>query len=166
MFGLTHADDRERVVDYVESLRAAPDLPPLEYRIRLPALGVRYLRSTTTSFEPAAGGAHRIVGAVQDVTDQRIASRDIAAHVAVATTVSEWECFDRGAVRMLRGLGEAREYSLGVFWVPYDGALVARAMWHQPGLNVPSSRPGRSRSGSKRARACRGGRGVRCSQRA
>jgi DNA-binding CsgD family transcriptional regulator len=136
VFGLTHDDDRERVVGYVESLREVPDLPPLEYRIRLPALGVRYLRSTTTSFELGAGGAHRIIGAVQDVTDQRIAGRDIAAHVAVATAVSEWECFDHSAVRMLGEIGEACEYSLGVFWVPCGDALVARAMWNQPELNV------------------------------
>jgi PAS domain-containing protein len=68
----TRPDDRERLVKYVDASVLAPRPPPIEFRIRLPAGDVRYLRSTITNIDPGPGGASRIVGMVQDVTDRRM----------------------------------------------------------------------------------------------
>src|ERR1700733_10928545 len=131
-----HPLDRERVAKYVELARANPDPPSLDYRILQAGRGVRYLRSTMTTIEAGPGGATRIVGAVQDVTDQRGAGRELAVHPAVATALSEWDGLRDGARQLLRAVAEACEFVLGVLWTPNADALVAQAIWSKPGLAV------------------------------
>ena len=132
----THPQDRERVARYVEMTRDVSDPPPIEYRIQQPGGGVRYLRSTIVRIEAGARGATRIVGAVQDVTDQRMTSREIAAHVAVAGALSDWNGFDDGAVQLLRALGKACQCVVGALWVPSRDLLLARALWSDPDLEI------------------------------
>jgi DNA-binding CsgD family transcriptional regulator len=131
-----HPLDRDRMARYLDMSRTVRDLPPIEYRILLEGHGIRYLRTTITQIEINDRGATRIVGVVQDITDERMAAQEIAAHVAVSSTLSEWEDFDSSADRLLRTLGEACEFALGVLWTPQDDALVPRARWTKPGLAV------------------------------
>lgn len=132
----THPHDRQRVQDRLRTVPGGMDPPPFEYRIRHRRLGLRFLRSTVTSFERGAEGAGRIVGVVQDVTDQRIANREVAAHIGLISVLSEWDRVETSAQQLLRALGEACECALGVLWVPHGNALAARAVWSAPGLRA------------------------------
>ena len=130
----THPDDRERVAKYVELSLMVPRPPPIEYRIRQPAGDVRYLRSTITNIDTGPEGARQIVGMVQDVSDQRIASRELAAHVAVSAALTDWANFQDGAIHLLNDLGTACEFAVGALWLPHGDLLAAELMWSQSGL--------------------------------
>jgi PAS domain S-box-containing protein len=131
-----HPLDRERAEKYIELARTIPDAPSLDFRVVQAGRGIRYLRSTVTTIEAGRGGATRIVGTVQDVTDQRGAGRELVVHPAVTTALSEWGGFRDGAMRLLRAVGEACEFVLGVLWTPNADALVAQAIWSRPGLAI------------------------------
>ena len=115
----THPDDRERVAKYVELSVLVPRPPPIEYRIRQPAGDVRYLRPTITNIDTGPEGARQMVGMVQDVSDQRIASRELAAHVAVSAALIDWASFQDGAIHLLNDLGTACEFAVGALWLPH-----------------------------------------------
>jgi two-component system cell cycle sensor histidine kinase/response regulator CckA len=130
VYAQTHPDDRERVVAQVEALRARGRLRPLDYRIVRPDRSVRHLRATLAVTEERGGEPFRLVGSVQDLTSRLWAEREIAAHVAVAEALAEWESLESGAERLLAYLAEAMGFVAGVFWVPRGDALVARVVWH------------------------------------
>jgi PAS domain S-box-containing protein len=113
----THPDDRDRVARYFELRPRVHAPPPIEFRIQRPAGDVRYLRSTVTKIDPSPRAARQIIGVVQDVTGQRIASRELAAHAAVSAALIDWDCFDEGARRLLHDLGVACEFTLGALWL-------------------------------------------------
>jgi DNA-binding NarL/FixJ family response regulator/PAS domain-containing protein len=130
----THPDDRERVAKYFELSVLVPRPPPIEYRIRHPAGDVRYLRSTITNIDTGPEGARQIVGMVQDVSDQRIASRELAAHVAVSAALIDWDGFQDGAIHLLNDLGTACEFTVGALWLPHGDLLAAELMWSESAL--------------------------------
>ncbi len=130
----THPDDRERVAKYVELSALVLHPPPIEYRVRQPAGDVRYLRSTITNIDAAAEAPGQIVGMVQDVSDQRIATRELAAHVAVSTALIDWDSFQDGATHLLHDLGTACEFAVGALWLPHGDLLAAELLWSKPGL--------------------------------
>jgi PAS domain S-box-containing protein len=131
----THSDDRERLAKFVELTAPLASRPPtIEYRIERPGGEVRYVRSTVTSIDPGSRGARHIIGMVQDVTDQRIASRELAAHIAVSAALIDWYTFEDGAMRLLNDLGTACELMVGALWLPHDDVLTAELMWSDPTL--------------------------------
>ena len=134
MLERTHPDDRERVAKYVELSVLVPRPPPIEYRIRQPAGDVRYLRSTITNIDTGPEGARQIVGMVQDVSDQRLASRELAAHVAVSTALIDWDSFQDGAIHLLNDLGTACEFAVGALWLPHGDLLAAELLWSESAL--------------------------------
>jgi DNA-binding CsgD family transcriptional regulator/PAS domain-containing protein len=138
VLGRTHPDDRERVAKYLELSVLVPHPPPLEYRIRQPAGDVRYLRSTITNIDTGPEDARQIVGMVQDVSDQRIASRALAAHVAVSAALIDWESFQDGASHLLNDLGTACEFAVGALWLPHGDLLAAELLWSESGLEQVS----------------------------
>lgn len=155
----THPDDRERVARYVEMTRQDPRPPPIEYRIMLPGRTVRYLRSTITTTESDARGATRIVGTVQDVTEQHLAGREIAAHAAVSGALVDWESLANSCKRLLSELAEAIEAVFGALWVPEGDVLVPHESWAIPHFRARASlslRPLRSHSAYRGASGCRG----------
>jgi PAS domain S-box-containing protein len=126
----THPDDRDRVVRYVEQLRDEGRLPPLQYRILWPDGTVRHLRSTVAPLDETARWSRMIIGAVQDVTDQCRADREIAAHLAVAETLtSDWHSLEQCGTHLLRGLALAMDCVAGALWVPRRDVLVASVFW-------------------------------------
>jgi DNA-binding CsgD family transcriptional regulator/PAS domain-containing protein len=129
-----HPDDRERVAKYFELSVLVPRPPPIEYRIRHPTGDVRYLRSTITNIDTGPEGARQIVGMVQDVSDQRIASRELAAHVAVSAALIDWDSFQDGAIHLLNDLGTACEFAVGALWLPHGDLLAAELMWSESAL--------------------------------
>ncbi|MGH2944039.1 MAG: PAS domain-containing protein, partial [Solirubrobacteraceae bacterium] len=124
-----HPDDRAPLRRALVLLRASGGLQPLAYRVALPDGALRYVRATLAVAAWRDGQAHRIVGWVQDVTEQHLAEREIAAHCAVTEALDGWTSLDTGARRLLASLGEAMDAEAGVFWVPLAGVLVAPVVW-------------------------------------
>jgi DNA-binding NarL/FixJ family response regulator len=77
-----------------------------------------------------------MIGSVFDITDERRAEREIAAHVAVAHALAEWESLDQGAELLLRNLADAIGFEVGVLWLPADDVLVPRVLWHSAAVDV------------------------------
>jgi PAS domain S-box-containing protein len=125
---MTHPDDRERQAREVERVRRGATDQRFGYRIVRTDGSTRYLRSTLAEIDPD-GKRHKILGTVQDVTDQRRSEREIAAHVAVSESIVEWESFDQGVENLLRKLGEALDCVAGVLWVPDGEELVPPVLW-------------------------------------
>jgi DNA-binding CsgD family transcriptional regulator/PAS domain-containing protein len=132
----THPDDQERVARYFELRPLVLGAPPIEFRIQRPSGDIRYLRSTVTKIDPGPRGARRIVGVIQDVTDQRIATRRLAAHIAVSAALTDWGCFEDGAMGLLHDLGAACEFMIGALWLPRGDVLAAELMWSDPTLEI------------------------------
>jgi DNA-binding CsgD family transcriptional regulator len=59
--------------------------------------------------------------------DLQRADREIAAHLAVATALSEWDSLEAGGTRLLRELAAALDFAVGVLWLPRSDVL-------EPGL--------------------------------
>ena len=97
---------------------------------------MRHLPATLTVTDWRDGEPHRVVGWVQDVTEQRRAEREIAAHYAVAEALTGRESLDQGAADLLANLAAAMDFSAGVLWVPRGDVLRARVVWHAPALDV------------------------------
>jgi DNA-binding CsgD family transcriptional regulator/PAS domain-containing protein len=131
----TYPEDREQTARFVELIALSSRPPPIEYRIQRLGGEVRYIRSTITNIDPGSRGARHIVGMVQDVTDQRIASRELAAHIAVSAALIDWSTFEDGAMRLLNDLGTACEVMVGALWLPHDDVLSAELMWSDPTLH-------------------------------
>lgn len=132
----THREDRASVAVHLASLGTSANPPPIEYRIVQEGRATRRLRSTVMSVEQLAGGATSVVGAVQDVTDEVGADRKIAAHIAVADALAEWESLERGGMRLAGDLAMALDFATAALWVPAEDELVARVVWpaQEPGL--------------------------------
>jgi PAS domain S-box-containing protein len=127
---MTHPDDRERQAREVERVRRGATYQRFDYRIVRTDGSTRYLRSTLAEIDEE-GKRLKVLGTVQDVTDQRRTEREIAAHVAVSEAIVEWESFDQGVENLLRKLAEAVDCVAGVFWVPDGEELVARVFWRR-----------------------------------
>ena len=128
VFERAHPYDRERVEREVEFKRAGR-LQPLEYRIVRPDGVVRHLRSSEVIVEQVEGRPRRIVGSVQDITDWHRAERTIAAHLAVAEALADWQTLEQGATGLLRSLAAALDCVAGVMWLPEGAVLVAHVIW-------------------------------------
>ncbi len=127
---MTHPDDRERQTREVERVRRGPPYQRFDYRIVRADGSTRHLRSTLAEIDQQ-GKPRRILGTVQDLTDQRRTESEIAAHVAVSEAIVEWESFDQGVENLLRKLAEALDCVVGVLWVPDGEELVARVFWRK-----------------------------------
>jgi PAS domain S-box-containing protein len=124
----SHPDDRERVRKVADLLRAG-QYPELRYRYVWPDRTVRYLKATVVSVAEPSGGSRRIIGAVQDVTEEHRTERELAAHFAVSDALSNWEAGAPGARGLLRNIAEALEFEFGVMWVPRGDVLVPWVLW-------------------------------------
>jgi PAS domain S-box-containing protein len=131
-----HPDDRERVRRVVEEAARTGHIGPLDYRILNHDGTARYLQSRLVRVEEAEGAGARLVGSVQDVTEQRRVAQEIAAHIAVSEALAAWESFEWGAQELLRRLGEAMEFGVGVLWLPDADTLVARVFWHAGSVDI------------------------------
>lgn len=125
-----HPDDREIVDRSIERFQSSGEITQtLEYRFIRPDGALRHFRSTTAVVN-GADGRRRIIGPIQDVTDQRRAEREIAAHVAVSEVLANWESLEQGAMGLLERLGTAMDFEAGVLWLPEDRVLTPRFVWH------------------------------------
>lgn len=138
----THRDDRERVQAMLESVVEDPESVPdegitAEYRALRPDGSVRDVRFRGRVDRDEDGRPVRWVGSGQDVTDQRLSERELQAHYAVSQALRDWESFEEGVVGLLRRLGTALEFPLGIMWIlDKDGSLRPRASWIEPDLDA------------------------------
>jgi PAS domain S-box-containing protein len=137
VFSFVHPDDRDRVERYVELIATEDDPRQVEYRIVLPDLGVRHVRSTIGLIVEPGGGQRQLFGTVQDITAERRTEREIAAHIAASDALNGWESLAQTAADLLKGLAQAMEFQVGILWLPLDETLVARAVWRSASLVAP-----------------------------
>jgi PAS domain S-box-containing protein len=134
-----HPEDRRRLVAVISTLRAdrvTADPITVEYRAVWPSGAIREMRALGR-VEREDGAPVRVVGFVQDVTDQRLTERELRAHYGVSQALREWESFEEGAVALLRRIGTALDYAMGSLWLwsAEDAALACRAFWHAPDVD-------------------------------
>ena len=136
-----HPDDRERIqrmlADAVEQPEAVPD-GGIEHMVRLirDDGSVREMRAVGR-LERDEHGPARWVGAMQDVTEQRLIERELHAHYAVSQALREWESFEHGVVDLLARIATALDYPMAALWL-WEGsaeALRCRAFWTAPGVD-------------------------------
>jgi DNA-binding NarL/FixJ family response regulator len=129
----THPEDRERMAREVEDSRAGGGSKRVEYRIVRWDREVRYHRSTVTEIE---ANPRRVIGYVQDVTERRLAERELQAHIAVADALGGWESLDQSGGNLLCALGEAMGFVAGAVWVPEAGFLHPRVFWQKDSVDA------------------------------
>ena len=126
----TLPDDQDRVDQYLRLLETEGGLGSFEYRYLSPDGAVRHLRSYAAMHGEDDARPRLMVGAVQDITERRLAEREIAAHVAVSEALAEWDTFEQGAEGLLRSLATAMGCVGAVLWIPDGDVLVPRVLWH------------------------------------
>jgi DNA-binding CsgD family transcriptional regulator len=134
----THPDDRQRVEAALRALEERGELGSLEYRIIRSDGEQRHVRVTLAVVEEHDERPYRMVGTLQDFTDSLRAEREIAAHVAVAEALVEWEAFEPGARRLLSRLAGAMDFVAGALWLPADDLLLPRVLWHDGLVERPN----------------------------
>ena len=141
VLGYVHPDDRERMERMLADAVARPEAVPdggLEHAVRLVREdgAVREMRAVGR-LEHDERGPARWVGAMQDVTEQRLTERELHAHYAVSQALREWESFELGVVDLLRRIATALDYPMAALWL-WDAtidALGCRAFWTAPGAD-------------------------------
>ena len=131
----THPDDRDRLARNIEIFRKRGVSPPVDFRIIRPDGAVHDLRGTLALVETGDDGTPVMLGSVQDLTEQRSSEREINAHLAVSEALEDWDGFDAGAERLLRDVGEALSFDLGVLWLPEEDGLAMRAFWRSDSVD-------------------------------
>jgi DNA-binding CsgD family transcriptional regulator len=135
MLAFVHPDDAPRLTRMIDDLRSDPSVVPDEGIV----IQYRALRPSGETREVRVHG--RVVagiwqGVAQDVSDQRIAERELQAHYAIGQTVREWVSFEEGLVSLLRRLGTALGYPIGVLWTPHEDGMRAKVSWSAPELSA------------------------------
>src|SRR6266852_700778 len=98
---LIHPEDRPRVEAHVASAVRELRRSAIEFRIRRPDGGVRWLRCTGRAFADDRGKAIRMAGVTEDVSQEKHAARPLHAADAVEGSLSTRQ------VAQLLGIGEA-----------------------------------------------------------
>jgi len=129
VLSLVHPADIGRVKEVLGVLRAGGGMRMLECRIVRHDDVVADLR-VTVALSMGGGEQEHFVGCVQDVTAERRMTRTLAAHVAVATALDEWQTFEPGVGALLEGLASAMDLCYGVLWLPRGAGLTAKLIWH------------------------------------
>ena len=130
-----HPEDRERIRTRAEELFRTPRAVGTKYRIVLDDGTVRYVVANGVIERDEAGEPQLLIGAVRDVTEERLSERELQAHYALTQALSDWHSFEEGVVDLLRRLGTAMEWDMGAMWVRASrksDLLVSRAFWSDP----------------------------------
>jgi PAS domain S-box-containing protein len=137
VFANCHPDDKERLQQAAAELGRTGRRPEVRYRYVWPDGTVRHLRSMVLSAAKADGRPGKVIGTIQDVTEQHQAQRELAARFAVSDALSDWEPGAPGARRLVRDLAEALEFDVGIIWVPRGDVLVAWVVWQAQAVKSP-----------------------------
>jgi PAS domain S-box-containing protein len=85
--GRVHPEDRERVEQELDAVRAVGTLPDVTYRITMPDGSVRSLRSFAAVADEREGRPSRLIGSVQDVTELAEAMRESEESLTLVETL-------------------------------------------------------------------------------
>jgi PAS domain S-box-containing protein len=142
VFEHVHPEDRERITQLLADVAERPEAVPeggIEHRVRMLRGdgSVRELRAVGRVDRDERNRPARWIGAVQDVTEQRLTERELGAHRAVSQALGEWESFELGVVDLLRRIAIALDYPIASLWLwdPSAEALGCRALWTAPALD-------------------------------
>jgi PAS domain S-box-containing protein len=148
IFSHVHPADRDRIRRMLANVAEAPGTVPesgLVHTVRMVRSdgSVRELRAIGRLEPDASGRLARWVGALQDVTDQRLTERELRAHHAVSQALLEWESFELGVVDLLCRMATALDYPMAALWLRErgTGALVCRAFWSARGVDPGAFEP-------------------------
>jgi PAS domain S-box-containing protein len=131
-----HPDDRAAIERAAERFERTGEVTsPMDYRFVRPDGEMRHLRSVHAQVR-GPDGRERIIGPIQDITDQRRAEREVAAHVAVSESLTAWDSLEQGATTLMSNLARAMDFEIGVLWVPQDKVLIPRVFWHSSRTNA------------------------------
>jgi DNA-binding CsgD family transcriptional regulator len=124
-----HPADVERVEASVAQLATDGDMATFDYRIVRHDGVLRDLRAAVTVVEDEDGGT-RVVGSVQDVTNERRLGRELAGRAAVSNALNDWKEFETGTRELLSGFATAMDLCFAVLWVPEHAVLTTKLIWH------------------------------------
>ncbi len=115
---LIHPDDRRRVLKNLADLSAGKS-EELQQDYRLMKSGDSYfwLRENAVVMRNAEGEILRVLGALQDITEQRQAEREQFLMVEISRTFSETPAFIKAAEMVLSLLSEEETFSSSGLWV-------------------------------------------------
>jgi PAS domain S-box-containing protein len=135
MIQYVHPDDRERMELLMADLPGSVPEAGLEFEVRVIREdgAVRDVRAVGR-IEHDEQGPARWLGALQDVTEQRLTERELHAHYAVSQALREWQSFDLGVVDLLRRIATALDFPMAALWLWDEQAevLACRAFWTAP----------------------------------
>jgi DNA-binding CsgD family transcriptional regulator len=125
---LAHPADRPRLQEALERAKAGAGASSIRYRTLTRGGTVRFVE-TVLAGSVTSDGRTVLVGWLRDLTETRRAEREIAAHIAVAQALSEWDGFADGARGLIGELALALGFDRALLWVVMDGALRPKAVW-------------------------------------
>jgi PAS domain S-box-containing protein len=124
-----HPGDRVRLQRSIARGRETGTMPPLEYRVVLADGQVRHLRARATVVEREHGEPRVIVGTTEDLTERRVAEREIAAHFAVSDALDGWCSLNDSGETLLSRLAEALGCEVAGLWLPNENLVANRIVW-------------------------------------
>jgi DNA-binding CsgD family transcriptional regulator len=130
----THPADRDRVGEAIAVLGATGAFVQVDFRFVRPDGAVRHLRAIPSVDEWREGRPHRMIGWVRDMSAERSASREVAAHVAVTEALAACDSIRGAGPRLLEALGRTMDFDAGVLWVRRAERLVPEATWSAAGV--------------------------------
>jgi DNA-binding NarL/FixJ family response regulator len=125
----THPQDRPSFERHLDAAAATGSLSLFDFRVVRPDGSVRHLRTLGRVDLTEEGEPGLLIGAVQDLTDQRLADREIAAHVAVSEALTDPAGLGAAGEQLLCRLGAALDFTVGALWVPEGPELVRHGVW-------------------------------------
>jgi PAS domain S-box-containing protein len=136
--GRVHPDDRDTLRKLIDLQRGDPHERAHPFRVIRPDGEVRVLLGIAALVTSERGQAPTLIGTVQDVTDERLTSHELAAHLSISRTFAAWESLRQPLVALLGDLGAALGWNVGALWVPdaERDVLECVAVWAEPGLDA------------------------------
>ncbi len=128
----THPGDRDRQRRALARVGAGARQQWFGYRLIQPGEGARYLRSAVLAVEGTAARPRRVIGFVQDLTEQHEGERILHAHAVVSDALSTWATFADSVLALLERLAGALEFEAAAVWLPVGGRLECRGFWVAP----------------------------------
>lgn len=125
----THPEDRASFERHLEVAAASGSLTQSDFRIVRPDGSIRHLRTMGRVDLADEGAPDVLIGSVQDLTEQRLADREIAAYVAVSETLTDPDGLGSGGERLLWRLGDALGFTVGALWILDGDGLARHGVW-------------------------------------
>jgi DNA-binding CsgD family transcriptional regulator/PAS domain-containing protein len=139
----THSNDKDYIGTLLSTVVDRPELVPVggvsfDYRFVRPDGSIGDLRAHGRVEFEVDGGPTRWIGSGQDISNQRLAERELLALRASGEILRDWETSEQDAVEVLGRLSTALELSIGLLWTWDDERerLSPRGSWFTPGVDL------------------------------